>query len=83
MKFWLIVAFLFVIALNTCHAVEPVHACPVPDDYNTGWVVADEDKDGLADHMYKVYNSGNCAGQLVDPNDSGINPELYKSDIRI
>lgn len=63
---------------DTVHAatITPVHGCPIPDQYNTGWVVTDEDKDGTADHMYKVYNGGRCKGQLVDPNDDGNPKEI-------
>lgn len=69
---------------DTVHAAEikPVHTCPKPDNYNTGWVVTDENKDGTADHMWKVFNSGPCKGQLVDPNDDGIPKELAQYDKR-
>lgn len=51
--------------------VKPAHTCPAETQFNTGFVVTDENNDGTADHMYKVFNSGPCVGQLVGPNDNG------------
>lgn len=67
---------IFVSACSMAIASEQERNCPTPNPYNTGFVLTDEDNDGKSDHIYRVYNTGICIGQLVDPDDTGIHPEL-------
>lgn len=68
----IIVSSALIVACATSFKDElPLEDCPVPTQYNTGFVVTDEDHNGEADTAWQVYNSGPCAGLLTDPESGG------------
>lgn len=45
--------------------------CPTPTESNSGYVVTDENNDGVQDTVWHIYVKGVCAGFTVSPNDKG------------
>ena len=45
--------------------------CPSPTQFNSGYIVTDEDGDGKSDTIWHVYISGNCAGWTISEDDHG------------